>query len=82
MLLPLLAIAFGLILLLWSADRFVSGAATTARHFGMPPLLIGMLIVGFGTSAPEMIVSAMGALQGGSSPIMVGNYLQIPAGYS
>ncbi|HEX9778668.1 MAG TPA: calcium/sodium antiporter [Geopsychrobacteraceae bacterium] len=64
MTLPLLAIAVGLALLLWSADRFVEGAASTARHFGMPPLLIGMVIVGFGTSAPEMVVSAISASQG------------------
>lgn len=63
MTLPLLAIAFGLALLVWSADRFVEGSASTARHFGMPPLLIGMVIVGFGTSAPEMVVSALAALQ-------------------
>jgi cation:H+ antiporter len=59
-----LAIIFGLGLLVWSADRFVEGAAATARHFGMPPLLIGMVIVGFGTSAPEMVVSAISASQG------------------
>ena len=63
MLMALSAIVGGLILLVWSADRFVEGAAATARHFGMPPLLIGMVIVGFGTSAPEMLVSAMAALQ-------------------
>src|SRR5690606_4723837 len=63
MLLPLIAVIFGLALLVWSADRFVEGSAVTARHLGMPPLLIGMLVVGFGTSAPEMIVSALGALQ-------------------
>lgn len=59
-----LAITFGLALLIWSADRFVEGAAATARHFSMPPLLIGMVVVGFGTSAPEMIVSAIAASQG------------------
>jgi cation:H+ antiporter len=59
-----LAIAFGLSLLVWSAGRFVEGSAATARHFGMPPLLIGMVIVGFGTSAPEMVVSALAATQG------------------
>lgn len=53
-----------LLLLIWSADRFVDGAATLARHLGMPPLLIGMVIVGFGTSAPEMMVSAVAAWQG------------------
>lgn len=58
------AVIFGLALLVWSADRFVEGAASTARHFGMPPLLIGMVIVGFGTSAPEMVVSALAALEG------------------
>ncbi|HEY7883762.1 MAG TPA: calcium/sodium antiporter, partial [Cellvibrionaceae bacterium] len=49
MALAILAILGGLALLVWSADRFVEGAAVTARHFGMPPLLIGMIIVGFGT---------------------------------
>lgn len=59
----LAAIVGGLLLLVWSADRFVEGSAAAARHFGMPPLLIGMVIVGFGTSAPEMLVSAMAAWQ-------------------
>jgi cation:H+ antiporter len=59
-----LAVAFGLALLVWSADRFVEGSASTARYIGMPPLLIGMLVIGFGTSAPEMVVSAMAAYQG------------------
>jgi cation:H+ antiporter len=59
-----LAVVLGLALLVWSADRFVDGAAATARHLGMPPLLIGMVIIGFGTSAPEMVVSALAALQG------------------
>ena len=63
MIAALAAIVGGLLLLVWSADRFVEGSAATARHFGMPPLLIGMVIVGFGTSAPEMLVSAMAALQ-------------------
>ena len=47
MLLPSLSVLFGLVLLVWSADRFVEGSAATARHYGMPPLLIGMVIVGF-----------------------------------
>ena len=64
MILAILAVAVGLLLLVWSADWFVEGAAVTARYLGMPPLLIGMVIVGFGTSAPEMVVSAMAALQG------------------
>lgn len=72
MLLPLLAIVAGLVLLVWSADRFVDGAAATARHFGMPALLIGMIVVGFGTSAPEMMVSALAAVQGNPG-IALGN---------
>lgn len=64
MILPVLAVLVGLALLIWSADRFVDGAAVTARYLGMPPLLIGMVIIGFGTSAPEMTVSAFAAWQG------------------
>jgi cation:H+ antiporter len=64
MMLPLIAIAAGLALLVWSADRFVEGAAAAARHVGMPALLIGMVVVGFGTSAPELVVSALSASQG------------------
>lgn len=67
-----LAIALGLALLVWSADRFVEGSASVARHFGMSPLLIGMVVVGFGTSAPEMTVSALAAWQGNSG-IALGN---------
>jgi cation:H+ antiporter len=69
---PVLAVMAGLILLVWSADRFVTGAAATAQYFGMPPLLIGMVVVGFGTSAPEMLVSALAAVQG-SPGIALGN---------
>lgn len=72
MLIPILAIAASLALLVWSADRFVEGSAATARHSGMSPLLIGMLVVGFGTSAPEMFVSALSSLQGNPG-IALGN---------
>jgi len=64
MLLSFLAIAIGLSVLVWSAGKFVEGSAATAGYFGMPPLLIGMVVVGFGTSAPEMVVSALSATQG------------------
>ena len=64
MIVAFIAVGFGLALLVWSADRFVSGASAAAGYFGMPPLLIGMVVVGFGTSAPEMVVSALAALQG------------------
>lgn len=72
MLLAALAIIGGLILLIWSADRFVDGAAATARAFGMPQLLIGIVVIGFGTSAPEMIVSSLSALNGNPG-IALGN---------
>jgi cation:H+ antiporter len=72
MTLAFIAVIFGLVLLVWSADRFVEGSASAARHFGMPPLLIGMVIVGFGTSAPEMVVSALAASQGNPG-IALGN---------
>jgi cation:H+ antiporter len=58
------AVLGGLAVLLWSADRFVAGAAATAAHYGMPPLLIGMLVIGFGTSSPEIVVSVFSAAQG------------------
>lgn len=64
MLFPCLALVAGLILLVWSADWFVQGAASISRHLNVPPLLIGMVIVGFGTSLPEMTVSALAASQG------------------
>lgn len=69
-----LAIVFGFALLVWSADRFVEGAAATAKHLGMPTLLIGVLIVGFGTSAPEMVVSAIAAMEGNPA-LALGNAL-------
>lgn len=72
MTLAFIAVVFGLALLVWSADRFVEGAAATARHFGMPALLIGMVVVGFGTSAPEMVVSALASSQGNPG-IALGN---------
>lgn len=64
MLMAIIAVALGLAVLVWSADRFVDGAAATSRHLGLPPLLIGMVIIGFGTSAPELMVSGLSAWQG------------------
>ncbi len=72
MLLSFALLIVGLVLLVWSADRFVDGAVDIASHYGMSPLLIGMVIVGFGTSAPEMLVSAMAAFKGNAS-IALGN---------
>lgn len=63
MVLPVLAVVGGLGLLVWSANRFVDGSASMATLFGIPPLLVGMLIVGMGTSAPEVVVGALSAYQ-------------------
>ena len=64
MLLFALAIIVGLALLIWSSDHFVDGASSIAQNAGISPLIVGMLIIGLGTSAPEMLVSAAAALQG------------------
>lgn len=59
-------------LLIWSASRFVDGSSALAHHFGMSPLLIGMVIVGFGTSSPELLVSVQASMQGNPG-IALGN---------
>jgi cation:H+ antiporter len=74
MLYPILALISGLILLVWSADKFVLGAAATAKNFGMSPMLIGLTIVSFGTSAPEILVSLM-ASTSGAGDLAIGNAL-------
>lgn len=74
MLYPILALLAGLVLLVWSADRFVLGAAATAKNFGMSPMLIGLTIVSFGTSAPEILVSLM-ASTSGAGDLAIGNAL-------
>ncbi|HHJ14939.1 MAG TPA: calcium/sodium antiporter [Gammaproteobacteria bacterium] len=58
----LAAVLAGFLFLVWGAERFVRGAAGTARALGVSPLLIGLTIVGFGTSAPEILVSIMASL--------------------
>ncbi len=74
LLLAIGALVAGLVLLLWSADRFVAGAAATAQHLGMTPLMIGLTVVSFGTSAPEILVSLAAAREG--TPLLaVGNAL-------
>lgn len=68
----IVALIAGLVILVWSADRFVLGAAATARFMGISPLVIGLTIVSLGTSAPEIFVSAMAAFDG-SGGLAVGN---------
>tara|TARA_R110002095_G_scaffold30689_4_gene29806 strand:- start:3759 stop:4727 length:969 start_codon:yes stop_codon:yes gene_type:complete len=72
MLLAFFAIIAGLALLIWSTDRFIEGAAATSRYFGMSSLLIGMVVVGFGTSLPEMVVSVISAAEGNAG-VALGN---------
>jgi cation:H+ antiporter len=68
----LLELAAGFTLLIWAADRLVTGASGLARNFGISPLIVGLTIVGFGTSAPEMLVSAMASIRGNPS-LAIGN---------
>ena len=72
MLLSLLLIAIGLILLVTGADALVSGASRIAQRFGIPPLIVGLTVVAFGTSAPEIVVSTTAALSGNSA-LALGN---------
>jgi cation:H+ antiporter len=64
MLTQIVAIVAGFVLLMLSADRFVHGAGAVARNLGVSPLIIGLTVVAFGTSAPEILVSAIAAWQG------------------
>ena len=68
----LLGLFFGFALLIWSADRFVIGAVGLARQFDIPPIVIGVVIIGFGTSAPELLISGVSAWQGNSG-LAIGN---------
>jgi len=74
MLLPIIAIVIGVALLIWGADRFVDGAASVAKNLRVPPMVIGLTIVSLGTSLPEMIVSAMAAIDG-NRDLGIGNVL-------
>ncbi len=64
----------GLIVLVYSADKFVDGTASIAKKMGVPPLLIGLTIVGLGTSAPEILVSTIASWHGNPG-LAVGNAL-------
>ncbi|HEY5624631.1 MAG TPA: calcium/sodium antiporter, partial [Gammaproteobacteria bacterium] len=67
-------IAIGLLLLFWGADRLVIGAAATARNLGVSAVLVGLVVVGFATSAPEMLISALAAMDNAPA-LAVGNAL-------
>ena len=65
-------LVIGFALMIWGADKFVAGASALARKLGVSPLLIGLTIVAFGTSMPELAVSVTAALRG-ANEIAVGN---------
>ena len=70
--LPLLLLVLGFIALVWSADRFLSGAAAFATNLGVSKMLIGLTVVSIGTSAPEILVAVFAAIDG--NPLLaVGN---------
>ncbi len=70
--LSIVCVIGGLAVLAWSADAFVDGASTVAKAFGVSPFIIGMVIIGFGTSAPELCVSALSGATG-HSDLSLGN---------
>lgn len=70
----ILLLIVGFIALIKGADIFVDGASSTAQNFKVPKMLIGLTIVAFGTSAPELAVS-MSALASGSSDMVLGNVI-------
>ena len=72
--LAIVQILAGFVLLVWGADRLIAGASASARNFGVSPLIIGLTVVGFGTSAPELVVSAVAAMQGNPG-LAMGNAL-------
>ncbi len=74
MLLSIIILLLGFILLIWSADEFTDNGAKVAKILHLSPLLIGILIFGFGTSAPEILVSSLAALEG-NIDLSLGNAL-------
>jgi cation:H+ antiporter len=71
-LLPIIALLSGFVLLIWSADEFIENGAKIANIFKISPFIIGLIIFGFGTSAPEMLVSALAAIKGNTG-LSIGN---------
>jgi len=70
--LPLTILLLGLALLVWSSDIFIDSAASVAQHLNIAPLIIGVVVLGFGTSSPEMLVAILASLEG-SPGLAIGN---------
>ncbi len=73
-LIPILLLTFGLVVLIIAGDLMVRGAAALARHWGIPALIVGLTIVAFGTSAPELVVGVQAALDG-TGELAAGNVI-------
>jgi len=74
LLLPTALLIIGLILLVWSSDLFIDGAASVAKHLAISPLIIGVVVLGFGTSAPEILVAVLASLDN-SPGLAIGNVI-------
>ncbi len=72
MLIFIAALGIGFLLLMWSANTFANNALLLGKHFNISKILIGIVILGFGTSAPELLVSALSAWQGNAG-LAIGN---------
>ena len=72
MLMSIISLVSGFVLLIWSADAFTNNGAKIAKIFNISPLIIGLLIFGFGTSAPQMLVSGLAAYEG-HPEVSIGN---------
>ncbi len=72
LILPVITLLIGLALLVWSSDIFIDGAANISLHMNISPLIIGVVVLGFGTSMPEIVVATLAALDG-SPGLAIGN---------
>jgi cation:H+ antiporter len=72
MLIQILILLVSLVTLVWSADKFVFGASSLARNFGISPMIIGLTIVAMGSSAPEMMIAATASFDGNPN-LAIGN---------
>lgn len=74
LLIPSILFIIGLVLLVWSSDIFIDGASSVAKHMSISPLIIGVVVLGFGTSSPEILVSIHASLDN-SPALAIGNVI-------